>query len=79
MKNYVSTYTTLSESTSKLVRRQMIVQAESREEAIQKSITELSDENQPFKLNSCKEWDVDNISNPQKHIETAIADSKKKK
>ena len=65
MKNFVSTYTTINDTTSKLVRRQMIVTADSREEAIAKSIKELTDEGAPFKLNSCKEWDIDNLSQPQ--------------
>lgn len=61
--NYVGTYTTISETTSKLVRRQLIVTADSREEAIEKAIKELSDEGHAFKLNSMKQWDIDNLGN----------------
>lgn len=62
MLNYVATYTTINQATSKLVRRQTIVEADTREEAIAKAIKELSDEQTPFKLNSVKQWDIDNIS-----------------
>jgi len=63
MNHFVATYTTLNPSTSKLVRRQLIVDADSREEAINKAIKELSDEGGPFKLNSVKQWDIDNLAN----------------
>lgn len=65
MNHYVATYTTISATTSKLVRRQLIVEADSREEAINKAIKELTDDGAPFKVNSVKQWDIDNLTAKQ--------------
>lgn len=74
MKHFVATYTTISATTLKMVRRQSVLAANDRQDAIDKTIKELSDDGAPFKLNSVKEWDIDNLSAKQ----TAPIEQKKK-
>ncbi len=76
-KDFVVTYTVILND--RFVRRQKAVRAADREHALGIARHQLSEAGDPFKLVSCKEWTLDNITkNENQHTMLDEAKAKKK-